>query len=303
MGLSAEVSAGIGEKERILMISRGLSYYEIADGLFEIDEFDCASIFVIIGEERALVLDTGTGIGDLKWVIENRITCKPYEVALTHAHPDHIGGAGWFDKIWIHPADDDRKKIDLCRTVSNRRKYAELIREREGKSYEYSPDTDIRSWPGVPSFEYLHDASVFELGNRRVIAYECPGHTPGSMVYLDEKSRTLLVGDACNGYYILDPGAFESQKEAASAAYLALRRIYDMRDRYDKIYNFHHDFRKFGSALDLQVMKDTMTGLKKIAEDSDEVIVIENDFGGEVKTVQKYGACVIDYAGVEEMLS
>ena len=80
----------------------GLPYYEFCEGVFEIDEFDCVSIFVIVGERRALVLDCGTGIGDLRWVIENRITDKPYDVVLTHNHGDHIGGAGFFDEVWIH---------------------------------------------------------------------------------------------------------------------------------------------------------------------------------------------------------
>lgn len=80
------------------MRTRALPYYEFSEGLFEIDEFDCASVFVIVGEERALVLDTGTGIGDLRWVIEHKITDKPYDVVLTHNHADHIGGAGFLTK-------------------------------------------------------------------------------------------------------------------------------------------------------------------------------------------------------------
>ena len=79
------------------MRTEKIPYYEFSEGIFEIDEFDCASIFVIVGEERALVLDTGTGIGDLRRVIENRITAKPYDVVLTHNHVDHAGGAGFFD--------------------------------------------------------------------------------------------------------------------------------------------------------------------------------------------------------------
>ena len=67
------------------MVTRKLPFYEIEPGIFEIDEFDCVSIFVIVGTERALVIDTGTGIGDLKWVIEHQITDKPYDVVISHA--------------------------------------------------------------------------------------------------------------------------------------------------------------------------------------------------------------------------
>lgn len=87
------------------MLSRKLPFYEIENGIYEIDEFDCVSVFVIVGEKRALVVDTGTGIGDLKWIIEQKITDKPYDVVLTHNHGDHTGGAGFFDEMWIHAAD------------------------------------------------------------------------------------------------------------------------------------------------------------------------------------------------------
>ena len=31
------------------MVTRKLPYYEFADGIYEIDEFDCVSVFVIVG--------------------------------------------------------------------------------------------------------------------------------------------------------------------------------------------------------------------------------------------------------------
>ena len=39
---------------------------QIAPGTWEIDIFDTGSVFVLEGRERALVIDTGIGIGDLK---------------------------------------------------------------------------------------------------------------------------------------------------------------------------------------------------------------------------------------------
>ena len=39
------------------MVTRKLPYYEFADGIYEIDEFDCVSVFVIVGSKRALVID------------------------------------------------------------------------------------------------------------------------------------------------------------------------------------------------------------------------------------------------------
>ena len=56
---------------------------QFAPDTWELDEFDCASVFVLVGEERALVIDSGIGIGDLRGAVE-RITDKPLILALSH---------------------------------------------------------------------------------------------------------------------------------------------------------------------------------------------------------------------------
>ena len=60
-------------------------YYEFEKDTYEIDEFDCSSIFLFVGKERALLLDTGCGIGDLKGVIR-KITDKPVSYTHLRAH-------------------------------------------------------------------------------------------------------------------------------------------------------------------------------------------------------------------------
>ena len=152
------------------MICRNLPFYEFRPGIFEVDEFDCVSCFVVVGEKSALLLDVGTGIGDLRWVVENRITDKPYQVVASHNHGDHVGGAGFFDEIWIHPADQNLDSPPFAPTVEFRKNYAEIIRKREGKYYAYDPETDIRPWPKEPVWKPLADGQVFDLGGRKVTA-------------------------------------------------------------------------------------------------------------------------------------
>lgn len=94
------------------MKTRKMPWFEFAPDTYEIDEFDCASIFLFVGTERALLLDTGIGIGDLKGLVEE-ITDKPYDVVLTHGHRDHTGGAGWFDTVY----QSSRKSIHSMRSL------------------------------------------------------------------------------------------------------------------------------------------------------------------------------------------
>lgn len=48
-------------------------------------------VYLIIGNDRAILIDAGFGYGDLKAVVES-ITDLPVTLLLSHAHTDHIGG-------------------------------------------------------------------------------------------------------------------------------------------------------------------------------------------------------------------
>ena len=240
------------------MVTRKLPFYEIEPGIFEIDEFDCVSIFVIVGTERALVIDTGTGIGDLKWVIEHQITDKPYDVVISHAHGDHNGGAGFFDQVWVHGADMDWDVPGVTPTVEFRKDYAATITRREGKHYDYDPDRDIRPWEKTPVKKEMKDGQVFDLGGRKVTAFHCPGHTAGEMVFLDDVSRTLLLGDACNCNLLLGKGFGTDARDEVRIAKEGLERLLGMKDRYDRFYNAHHDYRGFGQSLYPEAIEDAV---------------------------------------------
>ena len=181
------------------MIARTLPYYEIADGVFEIDEYECASMFAVVGEEKALLIDTGVGIGDLRWVLKNRITDKPYDVVISHAHGDHFGGAGFFDRVFVSRKDADWSLNPHMSSLAFRKGYAAMIAARGGgKHFDYDPDRDIRAWEKEPEKILIDDGYAFDLGGRTVTAWYCPGHTPGELVFIDDKCRILFCADACN---------------------------------------------------------------------------------------------------------
>ena len=60
---------------------------EIAPQVYQIEEYG-SFCYLIEGSSRALLIDTGTGFGDLAEFVRT-ITEKPLSVAATHAHPDH----------------------------------------------------------------------------------------------------------------------------------------------------------------------------------------------------------------------
>jgi hydroxyacylglutathione hydrolase len=181
------------EKEKVRMKTQAFPYKEIIPHTYEIGEFDCASIFLLIGAEQAMVIDTGIGIGDLKGFIR-KLTDKPLMVCYTHDHGDHVGGAGAFDNAYIHPQDmiDFSTGGGIGLSVEGRLGYIKMIAEREKGDYPYHLDEDVTEWGPQPPLLPLEDGQVIDLGNRRLTVVACPGHTAGSVAFLDENSSFLL---------------------------------------------------------------------------------------------------------------
>lgn len=151
--------------------------------------------YLVEGTDRAVLIDTGCGIGNLKAYVET-LTSKPITVLLTHGHLDHAPGAAQFDTVYMNLEDRGiyevhdliQQRIDYVETTSFAGKY-----KREDLLPENSAD----------AFLDLEDGMRFDLGEIHITAYGCPGHTPGSMVFLMEEDRILLLGDACNPFTFL----------------------------------------------------------------------------------------------------
>ena len=79
-GLSGNEAARPGPITKPIII-------EIAPETYFINEFGMNAMYLVVGETRALVIDAGTGFCDLKGIVEG-LTDLPYDVALTHGHPD-----------------------------------------------------------------------------------------------------------------------------------------------------------------------------------------------------------------------
>ncbi len=284
------------------MATTEMKIIEIAKNTYEIDEFDCDSIFVLVGEEKALVIDTGTGVGDLRGVIA-KITDKPIVLFVTHAHVDHVGGLGWFDEYYMSELDEGKYKWP---SVEGRKGYAGFIAQRSGAEYPYDPDKDILPWPenADPKRYDLVEGQTFDLGDRVVTAMHCPGHTPGSMVLLDPYSGILFCGDACNcnELYGTVPGdaTFVSVEKAGEA----LKKVYALKGKmFDKVYNGHHDFRDFGAPLDDDVLPNLIDLCDALVSGNYEAQEVPGMFPGMPnRTVVTKGTVMVTFraAGIHE---
>ena len=135
--------------------------------------------YLISGKERALLLDTGFGIADLKSYVED-LTPLPLIVVNSHVHPDHSGGNRQFDTVYIGENEWPSKEgfVFPIETVPHKKVHPAVV---SGGDYQFST---------------LKDGEWIELGKRRLQVIAIPGHTKGSIALYDEESHYLFSGDA-----------------------------------------------------------------------------------------------------------
>ncbi|MBN1933612.1 MAG: MBL fold metallo-hydrolase [Anaerolineae bacterium] len=273
-------------------------YKEISPGSYEIGEFDCASIFLLVGDKKAMVIDTGVGIGDLKGFIRT-LTDKPLMVCYTHNHVDHVGGAGAFDNAYIHPNDmaDFSTGGRIGLSIEGRIGYIKWIAAREKGRYPYHLEEDVTEWGPPPPLYPLEDEQVIDLGNRRIIVYACPGHTAGSITFLDETSRSLFLGDACNCNLGLGGGEPGTPRfTSIEKALRYLKRLHSLGDRYDRYFNGHYDFRPLGEPLGEDVLPDAIAACEQIVAGTAEVEVKPSNFpNASVRSIVTIGRTSVSF--------
>ena len=72
-------------------------------GVYLIAEPMHVNSYLIVGSRRAVLFDTGLGIGRIRTQVDD-ITDLPITVINSHHHFDHVGGNAEFDDIAVHEA-------------------------------------------------------------------------------------------------------------------------------------------------------------------------------------------------------
>ena len=181
--------------ERVDQDQDWFEVYRIADGIFAIYEsgqFEEVISFLVTGEDRALLFDTGLGIGDMKRVVE-QLTDLEIVVLNSHTHYDHIGGNHQFDTIYGRDTEYTRSRA----AGSQPDAVAEFL--KEGWVWKPLPDgfvvEDYRSRSFAIS-RFVDEGDVIDLGGRKLEILSTPGHAPDSICLLDRENRLLLTGDS-----------------------------------------------------------------------------------------------------------
>lgn len=145
--------------------------------------------YLLIGEEKALLIDTGMGVKNIFDVVKT-LTDKPLIVVITHAHWDHIGNIDLIDKIYIHKAESPwLKKFPISQK--------QVRNELNKTSFPFPKDFNLNTYkvPTHNNVNFLEDNEIIDLGNRKIKCIYTPGHSPGHMCFLDLTTHYLFSGD------------------------------------------------------------------------------------------------------------
>jgi glyoxylase-like metal-dependent hydrolase (beta-lactamase superfamily II) len=179
--------------ERVAVSDPWFEVYKVAPGVFAIYEPHQAEEtigYLIVGEKRALLFDTGMGISDVKKVIAE-LTKLPIVVLNSHTHDDHVGGNWEFETVYGMDTEFTRanakgSREDAQAEITPDQICGDLPKGFDAKTYATKP-WDIS--------RFLHDGDTIDLGGRTIEVLSTRGHTPDAICILDRVNGLLFTGD------------------------------------------------------------------------------------------------------------
>ena len=161
--------------------------------------------YLIVGNDRAVLFDAGTGNRDIVPVVR-ALTALPVTVIPSHLHFDHVGALGRFERTALPDFPALR--------AQGRRSLAD-----PGALRVPGPRGPACRAPRFAVDEWWSAGQTIDLGGRRLQVVPLPGHTPTSVGLYDSDRRLLFAGD------FIYPGELYAFLPGASrAAYLATTR-------------------------------------------------------------------------------
>ena len=143
---------------------------------------------VVIGDDKAIIIDTTDLNLELRKYVEQYVTDKPLMVASTHSHGDHTANNYMFSDCPIYMTEVAWKEIQ-----ENRKK-----KDDRQPVWALGDSTPI----------IIGDGDIIDLGGRKLECIKfCGCHSDSSIVYLDLKYGCLFTGDEFEGGQVLVMGA------------------------------------------------------------------------------------------------
>ena len=173
---------------------------------YEPGQFEEAISYLVLGKEKAALIDTGCGIGNVKKLAQE-FTTLPIIVVNTHSHYDHITQDYLFDEVAIFDAPSAREaskngcsKAEMSKLLADGMLCKPLPEDFDSANYHVPPF--IVTW-------WLRDGDIIRLGSRDLEVIHTPGHSPDSICLLEKSAKLLWTGDMfyAGAIYLHLPGS------------------------------------------------------------------------------------------------
>jgi glyoxylase-like metal-dependent hydrolase (beta-lactamase superfamily II) len=199
--------AELRELTRVNTRQSWFDVYRVRPGIFALYEprqYEHVISWLIVGEGRALLFDTGLGVARIGDVVRE-LTALPVTVLNSHTHFDHVGGNADFEDVWnvdtpFSRASADGHLDDYARaTLEPDRLCGPLPADVKRTPYELRPWQVSRR---------VVDSERIDLGGRELEVLLTPGHAPDALCLLDREHGLLFTGDTYypGPIYLFAPG-------------------------------------------------------------------------------------------------
>lgn len=188
----------------------------LADGVWQITEPGHVASWLVAGDERAALIDTGCGFAPIRPVVE-ALTDRPVTVVQTHHHFDHVGGSGEFGEVLIHPLGIEglaspvaRERLDAYLDYAAQQEEAfPAYRSSDERFFHLLEDHQrVRTlgeaaraaWriDGVAATGTFADGDRIDLGGRALEVLHTPGHSSDCVCLSLVGEGLLFGGDTVN---------------------------------------------------------------------------------------------------------
>ncbi len=207
-------------------------YTESLDGMGDVWSW------LIVGPEKAMLIDTGFGLGDLKGLCHELTGGMEVILVNTHFHFDHAYGNFPFGRVYC----SEYEVYGL--QAKNNPHIWDYLFDEDGKGIWCDFDrADLVPWQeyeiiGVP------DGYTFDLGGGyEVELVHMGGHTPGHAGFLDKHNRIFFCGDDGCISNLMIGGAEQDDPNRHLASVTTLRgclaRLVERRDEIECVFPSH----------------------------------------------------------------
>ena len=159
--------------------------------LYEPGQFEEVISYLVVGDERAVLFDTGLGIGDIR-ALTAQLTNRPITVINSHAHYDHIGGNHQFEDIRAGVTEFTLARASGADNDVVRDYVSAAWLSRPLPAGVTAANYRIRPYATPQSVD---DGDRIDLGGITLEVVTTPGHTNDALCLLDRERGLLFTGD------------------------------------------------------------------------------------------------------------